>query len=228
MLDIIVGIIVLLFVFLGSREGIVKSLGSVAVVFISLFLAGAALNFLAQSNSQFADPEYLAASIIFLLVFVLSYLLLDFLLNLLFKKVVHIVILGSVDKIGGLLIGGVKGFLICGIVLQMMFSFPISDATKNAIRESMLSKFSMSLYQWAYPYAKQINPKVTEFMNNSLVDKINQKEIAEPIDKEISNTAPAKVVDKMKDVRQIKDEQGERIEKLLKEHKIVPDVPGEK
>ena len=37
MLDVVVGIVIFLFVFLGLREGIAKSLTSVIAVFVSLF-----------------------------------------------------------------------------------------------------------------------------------------------------------------------------------------------
>ena len=52
MLNLIVGIAIFLFIFLGLREGIVKSLGSVALVFVALFLASGTLNFLAKARAS--------------------------------------------------------------------------------------------------------------------------------------------------------------------------------
>ncbi|MBU0672458.1 MAG: CvpA family protein [Candidatus Margulisbacteria bacterium] len=100
MLDVILGILIFLFLILGLREGIFKSLGSVAAVFFSLFLASSVVAFLAKGSPQFNDPKYLGAIIVFLVVWVFSYVVLDLLLTLLFKKIITVIVLGPVDKVG--------------------------------------------------------------------------------------------------------------------------------
>ena len=134
MLDVIVGIIICVFFLLGLYEGIVKSLGSVALAFFSLYLAKSTIGFLAKGASQFSDPSFLGTAVIFLVVFVVTYGLLDLLLNIILKKIIMVVVLGPLDKVGGFMIGGFKGMLICGIVLQMMLYFPVSAQTKKRIR----------------------------------------------------------------------------------------------
>ena len=130
MLDVIVGIVICCFFLLGLYEGIAKSLGSVALAFFSLFLATSTVNFLAGGAPQFSDPRFLGTAVIFLLVFVVTYILFDILLTILLKRIIMIVILGPLDKVGGALVGGFKGLLICGIILQLTLYFPISAATK--------------------------------------------------------------------------------------------------
>ncbi|MEE8637604.1 MAG: CvpA family protein [Candidatus Margulisiibacteriota bacterium] len=207
MLDLIVGIAILGFVVLGLREGIAKALGSLVLVFIALFLATGTVNFLAKSAPQFSDPNFLGATIIFLVVWLVSYLLLDILLTVVFKKIITIVILGPFDKVGGLLIGGFKGVVICGIVLQLVLYFPISKDAKEQIKNSALSRFSIATYHWVYPYAKRIAPAVSDFMKKNLEEKTGE---LEKLGSEFG---------------EVKSEKEEKIKKLLKDQKLLPTVP---
>ncbi len=200
MLDLIVGIVIVCFALLGIREGIAKSLGSVVLLFAAVFLATGAVNLLAQSNPQFNDPNFLAATIIFLLVWSLSFILLDLLLLIIFKKVITIIILGPFDKVGGLLVGGFKGALICGLILQLILYFPISDSSKEKISKSALSRFSIAAYNWIYPYARKVAPGIQDFIKKSLEEKT-------------------------KEMEKMKEDKGEKAKKLLKEKKLLPVVP---
>ena len=219
MLDLLVGIAVFLFIFLGFREGIVKSLGSVGAVFVALFLATGTLDFLSKSAPQFSDPNYLGASIVFLLVWVLSYIILDLLLNLLFRKVIKVIVLGPLDKVGGVLIGGFKGLLICGIVLQVVLYFPISQTSKKQITESSLSRFAMGVYGWAYPYAEKIAP-VDDLIKGNLKIRIEQGSS----EQELKKIGPDKFMGKISKPEKLSDQE-EKIKELIKEQKILPSVP---
>ena len=204
MLDLIVGIVIVGFVILGIREGIAKSLGSVVLVFATLFLATAVIDFLAKSSPRFGDPSYLAAVIIFLLIWAASFVLLDLLLTVILKKVITIVILGPFDKVGGLLIGGFKGVLICGIVLQLILYFPISEASAKSVEGAALSRFCIAAYRWVYPHAKRIAPQVSDFIRKEVERKTGEME---RLGKEVAG------------------EKEEKIKKLLKEEKLLPTVP---
>jgi uncharacterized membrane protein required for colicin V production len=225
MLDIAVGIVILLFIALGLREGIIKSLGSVAVVFVALFVATGAINLLSQSNPQFSDPNYLGATIAFLVVWGLSYLGLDLLLTLLLKKVITVIVLGPVDKIGGLLIGGFKGVLICGIVLQLSLYLPFSEESKKQITEAPLSRFTIAAYQWAYPYAKRIAPRVNEFMKKNLIEKISERENLEEKTEDMKKISPEQFMENASEYKKTEKEQEKKIKQLIKEQKLLPTVP---
>ena len=218
MLNLIVGIAIFLFIFLGLREGIVKSLGSVALVFVALFLASGTLNFLAKGTPQFGDPNFLWTTIVFLLIWALSYIVLDLLLTLLFKKVIKIVILGPLDRAGGLLIGGFKGLLICGIILQLVLYLPISQASKKKITESVLSRFSISVYHWAYPYAKKIAPVVDKLIKGKVTIKVEKPEHGS------EGVGPDKYMGKIAESEKL-SEQEQKIRELIKKEKLLPSVP---
>ena len=222
MLDVIVGIAVFFFIFLGLREGAVKSLVSMVAVFVALFLATGSLNFLAKGVPQFSDPNYLGTSIVFILVWALSFIFLDLFLTLLFKKVIKIVILGPLDKVGGLLIGGFKGLLICGIILQLILFLPLPAAAKKQVAESTLSRVSIAVYHWAYPYAKRVKPIFDDLIKGNLKIKIDKGEAGSEAEEQ--RMEPDKFMGEMAQPEE-PNAQEEKIKKLIKEQKILPSVP---
>ena len=223
MLDVAVGIVIFLFVVLGLREGIGKSLGSVAAVFVGLFLASSTLSFLSKAEPRFAEPSFLGAIIVFILVWALSYIVIDLLLTLLFKKIINIILLGPVDKIGGTFVGGFKGLLISGIILQLCLAMPISAESKKAITQGPISRFAIAAYQWSYPYAKKLAPMVNDLMQkNNIVEKINEQENLKDKTKDLK---PNDLIKNIDNYKQIKTEQEQKIKKLLKDQKLLHGAP---
>lgn len=225
MADLIVGVIVFLFFLLGLREGIVKSLLSVGVVFVSLFLASNAISYLASEAPQFGDPNYIWTTIVFMLVAAISYLFLDLVLTLLLKKIVTIIVLGPVDKIGGVLVGGFKGLLICGIALQLILALPISAETRKLIKESRLSLLSISVYQWAFPQVKKVAPQLGSLIKMDLTKEMNNVEKIVPKEKGEHETSAEEVMENISESGEEIKKMGEKARELLQEKKILISVP---
>lgn len=225
MLDVFIGIVIFLFVILGFREGLFKSLTSVAAVFAALFLGTAAVSFLAKGAASLKDPKSIGAVIIFFLVWILSYIILDLVLTFLFKRVVNITVLGPVDKVGGVLTGGFKAFLICGVVLQLALALPIADTTKKSITASALSRFSIGVYHWSYPYAKKAVPLISGWLKQSPVDKAGQTHNLESTAKELEQLNPEQFMDNVVKYDKVAKEQEQKIKQLLKDQKLLHDAP---
>jgi|GEM_PF-1441881 len=221
MLDFMVGIVILGFVFLGLREGLAKSLGSLVLVFAALFIATGAVNFLGRGSPRFNDPNFLGATIVFLIVWLVSYILLDLLLLLIMKKIVTIVVLGPFDKVGGLLIGGFKGVVICGIMLQLILYFPLPADAKERIQTSDFSRFSIAVYHWAYPYAKRMAPSVSDFIHKQLEQKTEQMEKAGAL----KEKGAEGFMDRLSTYREVKEDKEKKVKELLKDKKLLPSVP---
>jgi uncharacterized membrane protein required for colicin V production len=224
MVDLIVGVIVFLFFLLGLREGIVKSLLSVGAVFVSLFLAANALNYLANQAPQFADPKYIWTTVVFMLVAAISYLILDLILTLLLKKIITVTVLGPVDKIGGFFVGGFKGLLICGVALQLVLALPISAETRKLVKESKLSLLSISIYEWAFPQAKKIAPQLVNFIKMDLTKEVDHVEKIVPKQKS-QETTSKEVMENISESKEEIKKLGEKARQLLKEQKILISVP---
>jgi uncharacterized membrane protein required for colicin V production len=225
MLDLIVGIVIVCFAILGIREGIAKSLGSVVLIFVAVFLATGAVNLLAQNNPEFNDPNYLAATVIFLFVWLISFILLDLLLLIILKRIVTIVILGPFDKVGGVLIGGFKGALICGIVLQLVLYFPISSGSKEKIRKATLSRFSMATYNWAYSLAAKAAPGIRGFMIKSLEERTGEMEKMKEEAEKLKKEGTGEFMEKISKYREVQEDKEEKARQLLKDKRLLPVVP---
>ncbi|MEA3493348.1 MAG: CvpA family protein [Candidatus Margulisiibacteriota bacterium] len=225
MFDLIVGFVIFCFIFLGTREGIVKSLASVVLVFASLFLASYAIAILSGGAPRFSDPSYAGTIGLFFLIWIVTYIFFDILLMFLIRKIVKVIVLGPVDIIGGMFVGGGKGFLICGIIIQMVLSLPISEATREQALNSILSRLSLSSYKLTYPYFRGLAPK--RFFTN--IDEINLMErLGSPkaryLDVEKRETPDVLLRDATIFQRNILDRE-RKLQKLIDQRKLIPDVP---
>jgi len=212
MVDIIIVIVVLIFVALGLREGLVKALTSVAAVFASLFFATATL-----SSIGLVESRAVSTVILFFFLFFIAYVLLDLLLTLLFKKVISVTVLGPVDRFGGVAVGAFKGFLICAIGVQVLFYCPFDEQTMTQLKESYLSRLAVAVFQWSYPYVKNVRPEISDFIKTDYVT-----------DKTTGTVEPKSTEDVTKAVGDAVDQYKKRekdVMKLLEENKLVPGVP---
>jgi len=212
MVDIIIAIAVLLFVALGLREGMVKALTSVVAVFAALMLATRIVN-----SMNLTASRDISTVILFFILFFASYVILDLLLTLLFKRVITVTVLGPVDKVGGVAVGAFKGLLISAVALQLLFYCPLEAATITQLKESYLSRLAIAVFQWSYPYVKNVRPEIADFIKTDyLTDKETgkvEKKSTEDVTKAVGDA-----VDQYK--KREKD-----VMKLLEENKLVPGVP---
>jgi uncharacterized membrane protein required for colicin V production len=143
-------------------------------------------------------------------------------LTLLFKRLINIVVLGPVDKVGGSLVGGFKGVLIAGIILQLSLALPLSPAVKKDVTGGALSRLAIAAYHWAYPYAQKWTPLVKGFLHDNLLEKIGQQQNL----KDKTKDASAKdLLGNVSEYEKIKNDQEKKIHKLLKEQKLLRDAP---
>ena len=213
-MDIVIGVAILVFVILGLREGAVKAALSLILLFLSVFLATSFLDFLGKGLAQFNNPHYLGSIVVFLAVAGIFFLFFDFVLTVLFNKVICITILGPVDRVVGVLVGGFKGVLICGIVFQSILNLPLSSQNKQHLADSRLLRFTIQAYQRAHPYAKKVFPMLNEFMQENVLEKVEKNGALKQGVEEI----------KKKGAKEIEQQAG-RAKELLKEEKLLPSVP---
>ncbi|OGB86846.1 hypothetical protein A3H38_06065 [candidate division WOR-1 bacterium RIFCSPLOWO2_02_FULL_46_20] len=223
MLNLIIGIVIFIFVFMGLREGLAKAVGSVAVVFFSLFLATIAVNFLARGSSQLGDPNYLGTMVVFAAVWVVSYLACELLLVILLNKIIKITVLGSLDRFGGIAVGAFKGILICGIALQVALYLPISQDSKLQIKEALLSRIAITTYEWFYPLAIKIAPKIED---NNLLNKMKTDVDTTSTKKELEKIKTEDLLDTIGEAKKVVSKEQEKAMRLLKENKLLPGVPA--
>ena len=229
MIDILVIFTLLVFLFWGFREGLVKALGSIVMVFLALFGATAFLQFLAKNSAYFTDPTSASAVVAFFAAWLVSFFILDLLLGLVLSKVIRIIVLGLLDRVAGVVLGGLKGLLVAGIILQLLLCLPLASERKKQMLDSTLCKISIATYQRAYPMAQKWAPYFNDFLKENLIEKMQmQKKIPELVSAEaekIKQMTPDEVMNKIIEYERIKKEQERKIRELLEQHKIQPSVP---
>jgi len=231
MVDLIIGIFVLLFLVLGLREGLVKTLLSILLVYIALFLSTAALNAMAKVTPGLADPTNAPAVCAFIVIWLITYIVLDLILGLLLRKVITVTVLGPLDKVAGVLLGAFKGMLIAGIILQLNFCFPVAESTRKMIAESNSVRFAIAAYQWTYPYIKPWSSYLGEMGKENLIEKIEKSgKVPSEISAEVAAVKKMKPEELLKNVDKYNEavkKSDQEFLKILEDQNLLPEqAPG--
>lgn len=150
-LDIIIGIILILFAIVGLRNGIIREAFSLAAFIGGIYGAIKLSDMVGKwlGNIINVSPEWMAV-ISFILVFIVLALLINWLGNML-ANLIESVSLGFIDKLGGILFGIAKGFLLVGVLILLLDFFGIKDVIDDETREgSKLYKNSEKVAAWIY------------------------------------------------------------------------------
>ena len=137
-LDIIIGIVLILFLVSGVKDGLFGGIFSlvaiVAGVYGAMFLSDIAADYLVQHISM--KHEYLAI-ISFLFIFLIILILVRLfgrLLEAFFEKIK----LGFVDKIGGAVFGVCKGFFLLSMLILVLNFFCLTNIIPQETRSKSL------------------------------------------------------------------------------------------
>ncbi|MDD4179545.1 MAG: CvpA family protein [Candidatus Margulisbacteria bacterium] len=229
MVDIIIAVFVLLFLYLGYREGLAKTAGTIILAFVALFVATTALTLLAKASPELSNPANCAGLQIFFGLWFITYIILDVILGLLLRKIVTVTILGPIDKFAGLALGGFKGMLIAGIILQLYFCFPLAETTKKTIADSSMTKLSIMTYHWAYPYAKRWSKYLGEFGRENMLEKV-QGSGNVPVDisaeaEKLKKANPGELLKNIDEYNEAVIKHDKELMKILDEQKLLEPTP---
>ena len=138
-LDLIIGIILILFAFAGLRKGLIIEAFYLASFIIGIYGAMYFSDIVADWMSGFVDGsgrQYLAV-IAFVVTFVIFVILIR-LLGRLISQLFHAINLGFIDKVGGFLFGLIKGALITSVIIVIMNVFHLTDFISKDLRSSSI------------------------------------------------------------------------------------------
>lgn len=149
-LDIIIAIILFLFGFKGFRKGLI-----IEVVTLLAFAVGiyGAMHFSDFTAAHLQDFMEISSKYLNTIAFVLTFILLVILVNLIGKAVTNLIKamnLNFWNKLGGGVFGIAKGMLLCSVLLMVLNNFQLLDMVKPEVREG--SKL--------YPYIERTVPYV--------------------------------------------------------------------
>ena len=169
-LDIIIAIILFLFGFKGFRKGLIIEVVTLLAFGVGIYGAMHFSDFTAEHLQDFMEinPKYLNT-----IAFVLTFVLLVIVVNLIGKAVTELVKameLGFVNKVFGFVFGVAKGVLLCSILLLVLNNFQLIGILKPEVREqSRLYPYIEETVPYVYrgfdlvkDYAKEVLPDVRE------------------------------------------------------------------
>ena len=150
-LDIIIGIILVLFAIGGFRNGIIREAFSLLAFILGIYGAIKLSDYVGQWLGELINVSAEWMSVIsFIIVFIALALLINWLGNLL-AGFVESISLGFFDKIGGAIFGVAKGFLLVGVVILLLDFFGVKDVlNEKTCEESKLYKNSEKVATWIY------------------------------------------------------------------------------
>lgn len=158
-LDIIIGIILILFALAGYRKGLIIEafylasliIGIYGAMYFSDFMAGALANIIN------VKAEYMAL-IAFIITFILFVIVIRN-IGRLIKNIIDAIYLGFIDKIGGFVFGTLKGALIISIVIMLLNNMNLSDSINKDTRDK------------SFLYSKVENVANTLYKNHDLIEE---------------------------------------------------------
>jgi len=136
LVDILIWLVLAGFVVKGFSKGLVRQICSLAGFLVGGWAAIKYHLYLAEASRTIIQlPHYLAAILTFIFIFVIIGLLF-FLLGHFLTIMFRIVLLGGVNRIGGVALGFLEGAFIICIALFMLTSKPVPEKFKGYVHRS--------------------------------------------------------------------------------------------
>ncbi len=172
-LDLIIGIVLVLFAIAGLRKGLI-----IEAFYLASFIFGAygAMHFsdaVADWMSDFINvSEDYIAIISFIVTFIIVLILVRILGRIL-SRLLEAISLGFIDKIGGLIFSILKGALLVSVFIMIMNVFGVSDLIDNDLRKSSrLYTLSESIANTIYDNREDFEDSIEDVLDRSM-DKID-------------------------------------------------------
>ncbi len=136
LVDILIWLILAGFVYKGFSKGLVRQICSLTGFLLGGWAAIKYHTYLADASRQFIHlPHYLAIILSFLFIFLLTGLLF-FLLGHILTVMFKIILLGGLNRIGGVALGFLEGAFIVCMALYLCTSKPAPEKFKSYIHRS--------------------------------------------------------------------------------------------
>jgi membrane protein required for colicin V production len=138
-IDIIIILILVVFSISGLKRGLIRQVLDILGIILAFIGAFYLAHYLARYLEESIELRYDMSLVISAVAIFIGILVFFHVLGVLFKKTVEIAHLGSIDKIGGALLGVFKGVLLVSLLLVIALNIPLPDALKNEMRDRPLA-----------------------------------------------------------------------------------------
>lgn len=199
---IVITIVLIIFFFWGVKRGLIRQvlaiLGIIAAFIGAFYLAHQLTGYLDTR----LDLPYRVTLVISAIAIFIGILVAFHFLGLLLQKVTSITVLGPVDRIGGGLLGVLKGVLLVSLVLVLLVNLPLPMDFKDDIRDDTLAAV-------IYP----VLPALFDLILSHSPARLDFKRVMHPGD----GGAIERIREKAEDVKEKLEEQEEETRDTVKE-----------
>jgi membrane protein required for colicin V production len=175
--DIVVALILLFFFVAGARKGFIREVTGLIGIIAAFILGITGAPIWSQILvDRLKFPPSLATLVAFLLIFILAFILIRALGNLLFK-VVRSTPLDALDRLGGSLVGILKGAFIISLVLIFLGLFTLPQAVVQELGDSWSASPLRAVAPSFYRFVKEGVPQMRslgEVVGESLEKGLSQ------------------------------------------------------
>jgi uncharacterized membrane protein required for colicin V production len=197
-IDITIGVALLLFFIFGLKTGLLRNFLSILWIYFCVYFSTAFSSAVISAVSYLlSDERKIGQTVLALALFVILYLLGEFVLALL-KNVVSVKLLGPLDGLLGGLSGVIKALLITGFIIEMILLFPLAEETKKSINESRLKGWAVDTLRRTYPLALSAVPQVKSFVDQKILPVVKGSNSAQVVDLKVVTAEAGKVVQTVK------------------------------
>jgi len=173
--DFVILIVLLVTTFIGVARGLFKSVATLVGVVLAIILAVQYSPWLAANISRiFSLPPNIRFVAALLVIFIVTLAILK-LLGYIFYKLVSLTPLKVVDKIGGGVLGFLKGLVLLSVVLVAMIFFPFLDGFGRAIDRSLTGPVIRQVVPFIYELSAPLHPNSGHFVDRILDSVLDKK-----------------------------------------------------
>jgi len=198
-IDVTIGVVLLIFFVFGLKTGLLRNFLSILWIYFCVYFSTAfSAAVIGLVSYLLSDERKIGQTVLALALFVILYLLGEFVLALL-KNVVSVKLLGSLDGLLGGLSGVIKALLITGFIIEMVLLFPLAEETKKSINESRLKGWAADTLRRTYPLALSAAPQIKHFVDQKIIPAVKGRTAAVPaVDLKVVTAEAGKVVQTVK------------------------------
>lgn len=175
--DLTIGVGLLLFFLFGLKTGILRNFLSILWIYFCVYFSTAfSVAVIGLVAYLLSDERKIGQTVLAIALFVILYLLGEFVLALL-KNVVSIKLLGPLDSLLGGLSGAIKALLICGFIIETILLLPLAETTKKTINESRLKGWAADTLRRTYPLALSAAPQIKHFVDQKMIPAFQESKV---------------------------------------------------
>ncbi len=163
-IDIVLLILLVAAIIIGSKKGLVRELMALAVLTATVIVSVNYIDLIAVKVYEGLGGSPLITAIISFVVLLAIIYAIFKLLGMLFYKVANLQKLGKKDQLGGALIGALRGWLIIGFIIFIVFLMPMPDKFYDDFGQSFLGPTLAKTLPLLYESSAGLHPKNSSFM----------------------------------------------------------------